>query len=331
MSEQPKLELPTEVWDNIFEQGNFPNNRVGELRRLSQQTRFASSKMWRDKRRAIQLFAQSPRTLETILERLQTRKSKNLDITGFKYSNTSVSTTIDDIIDKRYTDADLTEAGLRHSQFFSDLIDILYSVFAANPTCAPKFTSPYDGYIQSDADRLSVNWSYDLVENRYHINVSIDEDTPEYCSVGLAVVDNPTINFNNFLPRLFILSEDINNTDTIITIKDAHLYFFLRCIINIGDEPMLITRVEKDQIQVKRSYGLSHVKGTQIEKKRFSMNETITAFYLLHKHSPGSITSLIFSLNSTPTNILKRLLIASGLLYDKRVTYTRASFVDLAV
>lgn len=129
-----------ELLENVVKQGDFTTEDLLNLTRTSKAFRNAAAPVLRKERAELQTFiADPPPTFEEIVHRLQTRRKT---AGGIRYApGTTVQQVLRDIINQRY--AQYGDDGPPDRVFISDLLAVLYSIYVANPSCAPTF-EPYE-------------------------------------------------------------------------------------------------------------------------------------------------------------------------------------------
>lgn len=131
-----------ELLQNVVEQGDFTTEDLLNLTRTSRALRNAAARVVTREREELQAFVTDPPpTFEEILHRLQTRRKT---AGGIRYApGTTVQQVLSDIINQRY--AQYGDDGPLDRVLISDLLAVLYSIYVANPSCAPTF-EPYQTF-----------------------------------------------------------------------------------------------------------------------------------------------------------------------------------------
>ena len=166
-----KLSAHPELFDKVAKYLSFRD--IGKTRQTAKRMQAFSSKEFREESRSLEEFVRNPRrSFDEILLRLQTLHDRSKR--GRQYAvNTTVQTIIVDVLDQRYAEYENNSPPDR--VFISDLIDVLYSVYAANPSSAPPLenetTHELEGYKitahRHEYYEIHFRWSYTESAKQY--------------------------------------------------------------------------------------------------------------------------------------------------------------------
>ena len=337
----PFEELPQELKDNIAEQG-LSQAALKNLRQSTRETAGTTNRNFRDLERGLDAFITGPHTLEAILRRLQTRPPYDggMPHVGKLYAmNTDVDTILNKLFKAKYQYYTREEADVASGRMLvSDLLDILYSVYVANPPLTPKLLYGSEGafFWAEHQAGFRLNWSNLTLHEKQYLKITNFTHNQE---LTVEVKENALI--EPFLIRPTCkLVRAITMLDTTIQVDNASAIDLAEGYIKIGEEIMLVEEIRENKVVVYREPGqrVPHEAGATITRLSFSLSETIKAFYDLNEsikrgqNAHDSIT-IAHSRQKAPTETLIQILKSSDLLYDRDVpsVYARASFIDLAL
>ncbi len=331
--------LPDELKDNIAEQG-LSQADIVNLRNSTPPAALTSNQKFRDLERGLNAFTTGPHTLEAILRRLQTRPpyDRGMPHVGKLYAmNTDVDTVLNNLFEAKYKYYTPEEADVASSRMLvSDLLDILYSVYVANPFITPRllYGSDVTSFEARQAkDGFRFEWSrVPFAEHQYLEIVTHNQE------LTLKVKDNAIL--EPFLTRPTCkLVQPITALDTLLRVDNASAIDEFKTYIKIDNEYMKIEEIHGNDFTVSRNsyHSQPHEAGATITRLSFTLFETIKAFYDLNesiKRGQNAHDSITIAHNhyKAPTETLIQILKGSNLLYDRDVpaVYARASFIDLA-